>query len=289
MNTIHDDTLGEGQRKALIETIKADPSYRLAFNDEELLMKEELRPLRLQLEFAKPELYLRYHNIKSTIVLFGSTRIHPPAEAQKRLEKLLDEHPNPTDGDAFDQAIKKARRQVELSRYYDESRRFAQLITQRFQQEHRRDFVIITGGGPGIMEAANRGAKDVGGLSVGLNILLPHEQEPNPFITPGLCFQFHYFALRKMHFMLRAEALVAFPGGYGTIDELFEALTLIQTRKMVKIPIILIGQSFWQRAINFSFLVDEGVIAEEDLKLFKIADRAEDAIDILHDFYKVLP
>ena len=289
MNTMQDDNLSEDQRKALIETIKADPSYRLAFNDEELLMKDELRPLRLQLEFTKPELYLRYHDIKSTIVLFGSTRIHPPSEVQKQLDELLLKHTDSADGDVFDQAVQKARRQVELSRYYDEARRFGQLITQRFQQEHRRDFVIITGGGPGIMEAANRGAKDVGGLSVGLNILLPHEQEPNPFITPGLCFQFHYFALRKMHFLLRAKALVAFPGGYGTIDELFEALTLIQTHKMVKIPVILIGQSFWQKAINFDFLVDEGVIADEDLKLFKIADRAEEAIDILHDFYKVLP
>ena len=147
----------------------------------------------------------------------------------------------------------------------------------------------MTGGGPGIMEAANRGAREVGGLSIGLNILLPHEQEPNPFITPELCFQFHYFALRKMHFMLRAKALVAFPGGYGTIDELFEALTLIQTRKITKIPIVLVGRSFWQKAINFDFLIDEGVIADEDLKLFNIADSAEEAINILHDFYKVLP
>ncbi len=289
MVEMQDDNLSREQRKALIEKIKASPSYQLAFNDEELMQRDELRSLRLQLEFTKPELYLSHHNVKSTIVLFGSTRILPPAIAQKQLEDLLQKNPDRADGKAFDQAVKKARRYVELSRYYDEARRFAQLVTQRFQQEHRRDFVIMTGGGPGIMEAANRGARDVGGMSVGLNILLPLEQEPNPFITPELCFQFHYFALRKMHFMLRAKALVAFPGGYGTIDELFEALTLIQTRKMTRIPVILIGQSFWKKTIDFGYLVDEGVIADEDLNLFKIADSAEEAINILHEFYKTLP
>jgi uncharacterized protein (TIGR00730 family) len=289
MTDIQNDDLSGEQRKALIELIKANPSYRIAFNDEDLIQRDELRPLRLQLEFTKPELYLRNLNIKSTIVLFGSARILPLAAAQQQLDALIREHQDRVDGDTFDQAIKRARRRVELSRYYDEARRFAQLVTKRFQQEHRRDFVIMTGGGPGIMEAANRGAKDAGGMSVGLNILLPHEQEPNPFITPGLCFQFHYFALRKMHFMMRAKALVAFPGGYGTIDELFEALTLIQTHKIAKIPIVLMGQAFWQNAINFDFLVDEGVIAEEDLELFKTVDSAEEAINILHDFYKVLP
>ena len=283
------DDLSEEQRKALIETIKASPSYRSAFNDEELIQRDELRPLRLQLEFIKPDLYLKNYNVKSTIVLFGSTRITPPAKAQKQLDELLHKNKEQPEDAAYSRAIERARRHVELSRYYDEARRFSQLVTQRFQQEHRRDFVIMTGGGPGIMEAANRGAKDVGGLSVGLNILLPHEQEPNPFITPELCFQFRYFALRKMHFMLRAKALVAFPGGYGTIDELFEALTLIQTRKIAKIPVVLVGKSFWQKAINFGFLVDEGVIAEEDVGLFNVADSAEEAIDILHDFYKVLP
>jgi uncharacterized protein (TIGR00730 family) len=281
--------LSENERHALISAIKASPSYYSAFDDEELLMKDELRPLRLQLEFVKPELYLREHNIKSTIVLFGSTRIAPAAVAKKYLEELFSQRENQANNPAIEKAISIARRRLELSRYYDEARRFAQLVTHRFQLEHRRDFVIMTGGGPGIMEAANRGAKDVGGLSVGLNILLPHEQEPNPFITPELCFQFHYFALRKMHFMMRAKALVAFPGGYGTIDELFEALTLIQTRKITKIPVVLVGKSFWQKAINFGFLVEEGVIAEEDLKLFNIAESAEEAIDILHDYYKVLP
>lgn len=277
------------ERQELINRIKASPSYSSAFDDSELLMKDELRPLRLQLEFIKPELYLREHNIKSTIVLFGSTRIIPTAAAKKHLEELLNrEKSQPNDLD-IDKAISIAQRRLELSRYYDEARTFAKLVTQRFQQEGRRDFVIMTGGGPGIMEAANRGARDAGGLSVGLNILLPHEQEPNPFITPELCFQFHYFALRKMHFMLRAKSLVAFPGGYGTIDELFEALTLIQTRKMAPIPVILMGTQFWGKAINFNFLVEEGVIAAEDLGLFKIVDSAVEAINILHNFYKVIP
>jgi uncharacterized protein (TIGR00730 family) len=289
MTELQEDDLSKEQRNGMIESIKANPSYQLAFNDEEFMQKDELRPLRLQLEFTKPELYLRNHNINSTIVLFGSTRILPPLTAQKQLEELLHNQSDTIDGNKSNKAINKARRRVELSRYYDEARRFARIVTQRFQQDNQRDFVIMTGGGPGIMEAANRGAEEVGGLSVGLNILLPHEQEPNPYITPGLCFQFHYFALRKMHFMLRAKALVAFPGGYGTIDELFEALTLIQTLKIAKIPIVLVGQSFWQKAINFDFLVDEGVIADEDLTLFRIADSAEEAINILHDFYKVLP
>jgi uncharacterized protein (TIGR00730 family) len=261
----------------------------LAFKDTELLIKDELRPVRLQLEFLKPEMYLQLRNIKSTIVVFGSTRILPPDIAQRRLKELRQQYETQPDNVDLKKAIDKAHKRVERSRYYHEARRFAQIVTRRFQKENHGGFVVMTGGGPGIMEAANRGAHDMEGLSVGLNIVLPHEQYPNPFISPGLCFQFHYFALRKMHFMLRAKALVAFPGGYGTMDELFEALTLIQTRKVAKIPIVLVGKSFWEKVIDFDFLLEEEVISEDDIKLFTMVDTADEAFNALHNFYQVIP
>ncbi|WP_337954848.1 LOG family protein [Sedimenticola selenatireducens] len=185
--------------------------------------------------------------------------------------------------------IARARKQLEYSRYYVEARHFAKIVSRRFQKEGRRDFVVVTGGGPGIMEAANRGAYDAGERSIGLNVTLPHEQAPNPFVTPELCFQFRYFGLRNMHFLLRARGLVAFPGGFGTLDELFETLTLMQTKKVATMPVVLVGQQFWSRVIDFNFLLEEGMIDQEDLKLFSIVDSADEAITVLCDFYQGTP
>jgi uncharacterized protein (TIGR00730 family) len=223
-------------------------------------MGDDLRAVRLQLELIKPEQQLRRHKVRSTVVVFGSARVLPPAQAQTA-------------------------KQSEYARYYEEARCFAQIVSRHFQQQERRDFVVVTGGGPGIMEAANRGAHDAGARSIGLNITLPHEQAPNPFVTPELCFRFRYFALRKMHFLLRAKALVAFPGGYGTLDELFETLALVQTGKVKRMPIVLMGTKFCKRAVDFEFLAEEGMIGREDLGLFTVVDDADDAVAALHAFY----
>ncbi len=274
---------------ALVEELKRSPSYRLAYEDAEYLDSDEARPVRLQLELMKPDAFMRRHNIRSTVVVFGSTRIMAPDVARKQLDELLaQEHARPDDV-SLRAAVARARANLERSRYYDEARHFASIMSREFQHEHRRDFVVSTGGGPGIMEAANRGAHDVDARSVGLNITLPHEQVPNPFITPDLCFRFHYFGLRKMHFLLRARGLVAFPGGYGTLDELFEALTLIQTRKIRRIPVVLVGKSYWKRAVDFDFLVDEGMIDPVDINLFTIVDTAEEAASALQTYYQGAP
>ncbi len=271
---------------ALVGELTRSPSYRLAYEDSEFLDSDEARPVRLQLELMKPDTFLRRHNVRSTVVVFGSTRIPPPAQANARLEELLRQERERPQDESLQAAIILARTRVRQSRYYEEARRFASVMSRQFQHEHRRDFVVLTGGGPGIMEAANRGAHDVGARTVGLNITLPQEQTPNPYITPDLCFRFHYFGLRKMHFLLRARALVAFPGGYGTMDELFEALTLIQTRKIQRIPVVLVGRSFWERAVDFEFLVEEGVIAAADAGLFTLVDSADEAVVLLQDYYQ---
>ena len=223
-----------------------DSSYDLAFADPEFLLHPELRSVRMQLELLKPELIQREENIESTIVMFGSARILPADVAQAK----LDEAQSLPAGTARDHALRIAQRAVDMARYYEEARAFASLVTNHSAQL-QSPIYVVTGGGPGIMEAGNRGAFDVGGKSIGLNIVLPHEQEPNPYITPKLCFQFHYFALRKMHFLMRSVALVAFPGGFGTLDELFEALTLMQTGKCRKRPVLLFGKDFWTKLINF--------------------------------------
>lgn len=278
------------QHKALQEAIMHGASYRLAQEDLEFLAGDDLRPLRLQLELQKPEAALRQLNIHSTIVVFGSARTIPPPEARARLTRAKALAQAQPDDPGVQRELAKVKRQLAYSRYYDEARRFAQMVSSHFQEKERRDFVIVTGGGPGIMEAANRGAFEIGAHSIGLNITLPNEQAPNPFISPELAFRFHYFALRKMHFLLRARALVAFPGGYGTLDELLEVLNLVQTRKVVRIPIVLVGRAFWRQAVNFNFLVDEGMISEADAALITIVEKAEEAIAILHDFYQsVLP
>lgn len=233
----------------------------------------------------KPERYLRRQKINSTVVVFGSARVLSPQEAQSAI-LVLEEKARLNSADKMlATEIKRARKHVLQSAYYEEARRFSEIISRRFQEEGRRDFVVVTGGGPGIMEAANRGAHDAGARSIGLNITLKHEQTPNSFITPGMCFQFRYFGLRKMHFLLRARALVVFPGGYGTLDELFEVLTLVQTGKLRRVPIVLVGTAFWRRAIDFDFLLEEGYINAEDIELFTLADKAEEIVSVLHKSY----
>lgn len=261
------------------------PCYRLAFEDHDFLNADELRAVRLQIEFLKPERRLREDGVASTVVVFGSARLLSEDAARSectRLEAELRERPSDAQLSA-DLAV--ARRRFAYARYYDEAQRFTTLVSERFQRDGRLDFVVCTGGGPGIMEAANRGAHEAGLRSIGFNIHLPREQRPNPYITPDLCFRFHYFALRKLHFLLRARALVAFPGGYGTLDELFEVLTLVQTGKSKRLPIVLVGAAFWRRAIDFDFLLAEGMIAAEDAKLFTIVDTAEEAVAAVCDFY----
>jgi uncharacterized protein (TIGR00730 family) len=250
----------------------ADSSYRLAFTDEAFLLREELRPVRMQLELLKPEMVLSEEGIAATVVIFGSARLVPRAVAAQRLAEAE------AGNDA--QALARARMDLRMSRYYEEARAFAGLVTQASQRMDEK-IVVVTGGGPGIMEAGNRGASEAGGPSIGLNIVLPHEQQPNAYITPKLCFQFHYFALRKMHFLMRSVALVCFPGGFGTLDELFEVMTLTQTGKVRRRPIVLVGREFWAKLINFDWLIETGMIAAADVQLFHLVDSAEEAWQVL--------
>lgn len=260
------------------------PSYRLAFSDPEFIMQDELRPVRLQLELLKTEMLLTEHNIRSTIVVFGGTRILEPKESLRQLKALEAELKKNPRNPLLLKKVSIAKRIHAKSGYYEEARRFTELVSSEMQNATGADYVIVTGGGPGIMEAANRGAYDCGAKSIGLNIQIPQEQKPNPYITPDLCFQFHYFAIRKMHFLMRAKALVAFPGGYGTMDELFEALTLVQTDRTKGIPIILFGKDYWTQLINFDFLVAEGTIGQDDLSYFRFADTAERAWELIKEY-----
>lgn len=257
------------------------PSYKLAFQDDEFLLRDECRPVRLQLELLKPELIQLEQNIESTIVIFGSSRILDPEVAKEQFESLQTELRRQPDNIILAGSLKKARQALTNSKYYTEARKLARFISNECQCADKLTHVVITGGGPGIMEAANRGAHDVGAKTIGLNIVLPFEQTPNPYITPELSFQFHYFAIRKMHFLMRAKGLVVFPGGFGTLDEFFEILTLVQTRKVPSIPIVLFGKGFWQRAIHFDVLVDEGTISARDLALFKYVETAEEAWEVI--------
>ncbi len=269
-----------------IARIMASQSYRRADQDPDFMELDELRGERLELEYLKPDIVLRRHQVRSTVVVFGSTRLVEPAAALRRLEAARrDLDRAPTDPEA-QRRVAVAERVKALSRYYDESRELARIVSTVCQQGGPYQFVVMTGGGPGIMEAANRGAFDVGAKSVGLNINLPHEQYPNPYITPELCFQFRYFALRKMHFMRLARALVAFPGGYGTFDEVFDALCLIQTQKIPPLPVILVGREFWKRAFDPEFLASEGVIDAEDVHLFTYAETAQEAWERIVDFWR---
>ncbi|MBP6900721.1 MAG: TIGR00730 family Rossman fold protein [Burkholderiaceae bacterium] len=253
-----------------------DSAYRLAFTDTDFLLREELRPVRMQLELLKPEMVQQELGIESTIVIFGSARILPADTAQARVDAAREA------GDA--QALKRAEAALAMSVYYEQARRFAAIVTER-SRAHDTPIYVVTGGGPGIMEAGNRGAHEIGGQSIGLNIVLPHEQQPNPYITPQLCFQFHYFALRKMHFVMRSIALVCFPGGFGTLDELFETMTLIQTGKSRRRPILLFGRAFWEKLIDFQHLVDTGMISPGDLGLFNFVETAEEAWELLAAHY----
>ncbi len=232
------------------------PAYRLAFTDPDFMTREDLRPVRLQLELLKPQIVMDERGIRSTIVLFGGARIPAPERLDTARTPML----------------------AELSKYYDEARRFAVLMTERSMKSYGRENVIATGGGPGVMEAGNRGAHEAGGQSIGLNIVLPHEQAPNEFVTPDLCFNFHYFAIRKMHFLMRAKAVCVFPGGFGTMDEMFEALTLIQTGRMRRVPFLLFGRGFWERVVNWQALAEAGTIGPEDLDLFRYVETAEEAV-----------
>jgi uncharacterized protein (TIGR00730 family) len=274
---------------ANLPKILKSPSYRVAYKDVDLLAGPELRPVRVELELLKPELYLRRHKIRSTIVVFGSTRIIEPAAAEAKLQGARDALREAPNDRRRQRGVARAERLLEWSHYYDKAREFGRLVSEACQQVGPFDYVVITGGGPGIMEAANRGAYDVGAKSIGLNIRLPREQQPNPYITPDLCFQFHYFAMRKFHFLMRAKALVVFPGGFGTLDELFDALALRQNGRMQKLPVILFGPEYWRRAIDFQFLADQGVISDEDLDLLNFADTAEEAWGIIRRFYGEKP
>jgi uncharacterized protein (TIGR00730 family) len=278
--------LGPAQSRSRLRAINASPSYLRAYEDVAFLKQPELRPVRLQLELLKAELLLQSHNIRSTIVVFGGTRILSPGQSRARVKEIearLRRRPRDVE---LARQLAVARRILAKSKYYSEARAFGRIVSRSCQLNGDNEYVIATGGGPGVMEAANRGAYDVGAKSIGMNITLPMEQEPNPYITPELCFQFHYFAIRKMHFLLRAKALVAFPGGYGTFDELFETLTLVQTLKVGPLPVLLFGQEFWESAVSFRYLVDEGVIDPQDAKLFSYVETAEEAWDTIARFYR---
>lgn len=274
-------TLPPPDNTPIKDNLTRSPSYIPADRDTDFLQRDELRPVRLALELLKPDLIQREQGIQSTVVVFGSARLTEPAQARRFLaaaEAKLAENPDDPD---YRRAVAVAARHLTLSRYYDEAREFGRLVSSTCQIDGRCDFVVVTGGGPGIMEAANRGAADIGAKSIGLNITLPHEQRPNPYITPELCFQFRYFALRKMHFLLRAKALVAFPGGFGTLDELFDALMLLQSGKVSGVSVVLVGRAFWDRLINWPMLVEEGLISAKDLNLFHYAETASEAWQLI--------
>ena len=258
--------------------LEAD-AYRLAFADPEFLLRRETRGIRMQLEMLKPELAQHEQGIENTVVVFGSARFSSMEDARRIMEQAR------TDNNAS--AINLAERHLRNAHYYEQARQFGRIVaTQGAAMPARERMYVCTGGGPGIMEAANRGASEVGALTVGLNIALPHEQSGNRYLTPSLSFKFHYFALRKMHFMMRAKAMVAFPGGFGTLDELFEVITLVQTKKSKPIPIILFGSEYWKRLLNLEVLVEEGAISPEDLNLFQYCDNPQEAWDAIEAFYK---
>jgi len=256
-------------------------SYKLVYDDTEFLLRHDMRAVRLQLEYLKPDLILSENDIDSTVVVFGSARIRDPEEIQHQIKQLSIELDQDPDNVSLQRNLAKIRSQEKRSSYYVQARNLTKLITTESEKNGALALHVVTGGGPGIMEAANRGAADAGGKSVGHNIVLPHEQFPNKFITPELCFNFHYFAMRKMHLLVRARAVVVFPGGYGTLDELFETLTLVQTEKIRRIPIVIFGKEYWDRVINFEVMLEEGMVAEADLEMFQFVETAEQAWRII--------
>src|SRR5438874_3043601 len=269
--TLQDDP----QARERVEAILASPSYRRADADLDFLARDDMRGVRLQIDYFKPERLFEEHRIVDTVVVFGSTRICEPEAARRKVECLKAALAGDPDDEDLARQLAIAGRVLAKSQYYEVARQFGRIVSLSGRRSNGH-LVVVTGGGPGLMEAANRGAFEAEAKSVGLNISLPHEQYPNPYVTPDLCFNFHYFAMRKLHFLLRAKALVAFPGGYGTFDELFEVLTLIQTRKIKPIPVILVGETYWRRAVVVDFLVEEGVIDQEDRELFWLAETAEE-------------
>jgi len=271
------------QTKNPIPSSKHSHSYIKAYEDIKLLKHDIMRPVRMELETLKPEIYLRHFDVKETIVCFGSARVREEKDAQAALKQArtaLKKNPN-------DKKLKENVYAYEglarLSKYYEEARRFSQIVIKKAGQR----FAIVTGGGPGLMEASNRGAFETGGRSIGMNITLPHEQEPNPYITPDLAFLFHYFAIRKLHLVLRSKACVVFPGGFGTFDELFEILTLVKTGKKKNIPIILVGKQFWNEVVNIQALASYGVISLAEARTYKIVETAEEAWAIIAKYYKI--
>jgi uncharacterized protein (TIGR00730 family) len=268
-----------------MERILSSPSYSLAQEDPALLQRVEMRGVRMLLELGKPELALQADNIESTVIVFGGTQIVERPAAERRLFEARRAAQAAPGNRRLNREIERSTRLLDFCRYYDDAREFARIVSIDNQCDDKRDYVVVTGGGPGIMEAANRGAFDVGCKSIGLNIKLPAEQQPNPFITPELCFQFKYFALRKFHFILRAAAVVLFPGGFGTLDEMFETLTLRQTHRMQPVPIILFGRDYWSKVIDFQFLADSGVITDHHLDLFTYAETPEEAWQQILDFH----
>lgn len=257
----------EAARADPVTPLTQAPSYRLAFTDDDFMMRDELRPVRLQLELLKPQLLLDEAGVRSTVVIFGGARVPPPAFADRAATPTLGA----------------------LSHFYTEAETFARLITERSLALGGGELVVCTGGGPGVMEAGNKGAAEAGGRSVGLSIVLPHEQAPNTYVTPELCFNFHYFAIRKMHFLMRARAITVFPGGFGTLDEMFEALTLIQTKRMKPVPFLLFGRAFWEDMINWRGLAEAGTISAEDLDLIRFVETAEEAVAIIDAFEAARP
>jgi uncharacterized protein (TIGR00730 family) len=268
------------------------PSYEIAFKDHQFIRSDVARPLRIQLEMEKPEWFMRQAGIRSTIIVFGSARFVSTSRAHRNLEEANKKLAASPDCEEAQDAVTRAKHQVKTSIYYEQAREFARIVSEETMAQYPPDYqgpfdyVICTGGGPGIMEAANRGAHEAGAQSIGLNIKLPYEQSPNPYTSPNIFFQFHYFNVRKLHFMLRAKALVASPGGFGTFDELFEGLTLRQTERMQLIPIILFGTEFWKKCVNFDYLVETGVINRDDLELFHFTDSPQEAWEMIKRFYR---
>lgn len=270
-----------------IQQLLSSASYRQADQDIDFLNRSDVRSVRLQMDFLKPELLLKQHGIEHTIVVFGSTRIVEPTVAARRVQAFREALEHAPDNQELQKKLAIAERILAKSHYYDVAHEFGQIVGKSGKGVADCRLLVMTGGGPGIMEAANRGAFDVSAKTAGLNITLPHEQFPNPYITPDLCFRFHYFAMRKMHFLLRAKALVVFPGGYGTLDELFETLTLIQTRTIKPLPIVLVGEEYWRKAFDVDFLISEGVIDLEDRDLFWYAETAKEIWDDILNWYHI--
>ena len=281
----YSDDAGAQER---LDAIMTDPSYEIAYQDEQFIGREDLRPIRLQLELLKPEKMMEAAGIQSSVVVFGGTQVDSKEQAEERMAVAKAALAANPDDEEAKRGMVRAENVMKKSRYYEECREFSKIVTDYNKQHRDGEFFIKTGGGPGIMEAGNRGAHEAGGKSMALNITLPFEQRPNSYITPGLCFQFNYFAIRKMHFLLRAKAVVCFPGGFGTLDELFTALTLRQTGRMQDIPIILYGKDYWDGIIDFQYLADQAVISDSHLKLFQYCESPEETWQVIREFHGIV-